>query len=108
MRCDARTKLFCTRTKDFVRDKLVLYTFKTCRKRQCLFVWQKSATVVANTRKTFNNHTIDPHSIDVIRYSSTCTTAQLRVSRGVHPRSIFIKERHPAGMRVLLVQESVF
>ena len=72
-----------------------------------MFVWQKSTTV-ANTRKTFNNHTIDPHSIDVIRYSSTCTTAQLRVSRGVHPKSIFIKERHPAGKRVLLVQESVF
>ena len=76
-----------------------------------MFVWPKSATV-ANTRKTFNNHTIDPHSIDVIHYSSTCTTAgttaQLRVSTGAHIRSIFIKERHPAGKRVLLVQESVF
>ena len=92
MRCDARTQLF-------------LYTFKPVGKGSvCL----AEISHRSQHKKTFNNHTIDPHSIYVIRYSSTSTTAQLRVSRGVHPRSIFIKERHPAGKRVLLVQESVF
>ena len=40
----------------------------------------------ANTRKIFSNHTIDPHSIYVIRHSPTIV--ELHVYRGVHLRSI--------------------